>query len=248
VRLLIINFQKVFLTILTFAVTSFTTQKPSSTVLIQFKNFVGDSLMDLDKTTYKNELGQEYTLSKFKYYISNIQLMNASGKNFSSKECFLVNEDKKESLKLSLDGIEAGEYSSISFLLGVDSVRNCSGIQDGALDPVQGMFWAWNTGYIFLKIEGHSPVSQSPGRIFEYHIGGYKEPVNSIRKIELKFKNGMFHVEDGKNAKINIKADAAEVFKNPVEIDFLKLSSVTDLSNAKMIADNYADMFSIIEN
>jgi hypothetical protein len=47
----------------------------------------------------------------------------------------------KSELNTSLKNITA-----IKFLLGVDSLKNVSGIQTGALDPAKGMFWTWNTG------------------------------------------------------------------------------------------------------
>jgi len=110
------------------------------------------------------------------------------------------------------------------------------------------MFWAWNTGYIFLKLEGHSTASTSPSHIFEYHIGGYKQPNNCIRKINLDFaKQDGIKLTASKNSTITIKADASEVLKTPTLVDFSKLSSVSDFHNATTIADNYADMFSIMK-
>ncbi|MDB5282084.1 MAG: hypothetical protein JWO06_1159 [Bacteroidota bacterium] len=212
---------------------------------IQFKNYVGNELLKLDSGAYKNEAGQLYTVSKFKYYIGHIQLKKADGTEYVSKEYFLLNEDEESTKQLTLSDVPPGDYKEISFLLGVDSLSNCSGAQSGALDPVNGMFWAWNTGYIFLKMEGSSPVSTSPGHFLEFHIGGYKEPNNCIRKISLPLKAGIKIAEEKPNALI-IKTDIAEVFRSPVTVDFSKYSSVTDFHNAGMIADNYSDMFSIL--
>jgi hypothetical protein len=44
---------------------------------------------------------------------------------------------------------------------------------------------------------------------------------------------------------LHIKADVGEILKTPTLVDFSQLSSVTDFHNAKTIADNYSDMFSI---
>jgi hypothetical protein len=54
------------------------------------------------------------------------------------------------------------DITGIRFLLGVDSARNVSGIQTGALDPARGMFWTWNSGYVMAKIEGSSPSAHVP--------------------------------------------------------------------------------------
>ena len=219
------------------------TQKKENMLTLQFENFAGNEILKLDNVVYKNELNQPFTVTKFKYYISNILLKRKDGKEFLFKEYFLVNEDEPESKNVLLKNIPMGEYESISFIIGVDSASNCSGAQSGALDPVNGMFWAWNTGYIFLKLEGKSSFSKQPANIFEYHIGGYKAPANCIHKTELKLN---LNVSENSKNKVNIKADVLEILKTPIAIDFAKLSSVTDFHNAAMIADNYKDMFRVI--
>jgi hypothetical protein len=219
---------------------------PKTQVQIQFNNYVGNSVLQLD-STYKNELGQAFTVSNFKYYISNVCLKNVDGKNYVIRDYFLINELEEESKKITLNNIPEGNYTSIEFMLGVDSLHNCSGLQSGALDPVNGMFWAWNTGYVFLKLDGQSSASKSVGHIFEYHIGGYKQPANSMRKITLNLKNNKLVSASNPLLSLSIKADVLEVLKTPTVIDFSKLPSVTDTRNASIIANNYADMFSVLE-
>ena len=214
-------------------------------VLIQLKHYAGNTVLQFD-SMYKNELGQAFTVSNFRYYIGNIRLKKADGKSFFLPDYFLIDERDEDSKQITLNDVPEGNYISIEFLIGVDSLHNCSGAQEGALDPVNGMFWAWNTGYIFLKLEGQSPASKSPGTIFEYHIGGYKQPSDCIRKVTLNFKNNQV-VTTATSTSIFIKADVLEILKIPTTIDFSKLSSVTDFHHAATIADNYDDMFSLTE-
>jgi hypothetical protein len=212
---------------------------------INFKHVVGNEILKLDSMHYKNELGQDFSISKFKYYVGEIHLTNAKGKDFISKDYFLINEDEDLSKQINLSNIPNGIYTSIHFILGVDSLHNCSGAQSGALDPLNAMFWAWNTGYIFLKLEGNSSFSKSPGGMFEYHIGGYKQPTNSIRQIKLDLSSTPLII-NSKTSQVNLQSDAAELLKTPNSIDFSVLSSVTDLKNAELIANNYKDMFSVL--
>ena len=143
-------------------------------------------------------------------------------------------------------GVPDDKYQSISFTIGVDSIHNCSGLQTGALDPTNAMFWAWNTGYIFLKLEGTADASHSPGHFFEYHIGGFRAPNNSIRSITLPFEKTL-KVKAKSKPIVRIKADVLEIFKSPTVIDFSKTSVVTDFHNAGIIADNYTNMFSVLQ-
>ena len=206
---------------------------------------MGNAILQSD-STYKNALGQDFTIANFKYYIGNICLKKADGKTYTTQEYFLINEHEEDSKQITLNDIPEGNYISIEFIIGVDSLHNCSGLQQGSLDPTNGMFWAWNTGYVFLKLDGQSPSSKSFGNVFEYHIGGYKQPTNSIRKISLNFKGDKI-VSAVTPLSLLIKADVLEVLKTPTIIDFSKLPSVTDTRNAAIIANNYVDMFSLLE-
>ncbi len=211
---------------------------------LSFNHFVNNQALKLDSSIYKNELGQTFTVSKLKYYVSNFHFKAVSGKDLFINETFLIDEDEEGSKKILLSKVPEGNYSSMDFIIGVDSLHNCSGAQSGALDPVNGMFWAWNTGYIFLKLEGYAKTSLSPGHFFEYHIGGYKQPTNCIRKVSFDLsKNGKAITKE-----IKIKVNVLEILKTPNAIDFSKLSSVTDLKNARVIADNYKDMFELMPN
>jgi hypothetical protein len=66
--------------------------------------------------------------------------------------------------------------SSSQWLLGTDSLMNVSGALSGALDPVLGMYWAWHSGYINIKIEGMSMKCPTRNHRFQFHLGGYVAP------------------------------------------------------------------------
>ena len=72
--------------------------------------------------------------------------------------------------------------------LGVDETYNTSGANAGDLDPVNGMFWSWQSGYINFKIEGVSPSCITRKNKFQFHIGGYKAPYQTIRELDIKLK------------------------------------------------------------
>ncbi len=215
-------------------------------VTIQFRHFAGMDALMLDSAVYKNDLGQSFRITKLKYYISNIHLIREKGGDFEVNSSFLIDDRDEKTKKITLSPVPEDSYSSMEFILGVDSLHNCNGAQSGALDPVNAMFWAWNSGYVFLKLEGKSPSSASSGNMLEYHIGGYKSPYNCIRKIKIAFPGKLFIGSEPGNKSIELKADILEILKNPVSIDFSKLSSVTDFHNSTTIANNYQDMFSLL--
>ena len=226
----------------------FFSQKTTSNLTLQLNHFVGDKMLILDDSTYVNSLHQTFTISKFTYYIGQLKFNRNDGTFFFIDDYYLVSEDeeKKSSKSISFNTIPEGEYQSIEFILGVDSARNCSGAKSGALDPINAMFWTWNTGYIFLKLEGKSKFSSVPGTILEYHIGGFKQLENCIRKVKIPFNQS---VRIGKNnsVKIQLKVDVYEILKNPTTIDFSQIPVVNSPLNAKVIANNYADIFQLLE-
>jgi hypothetical protein len=62
--------------------------------------------------------------------------------------------------------------NKISLLFGIDSAIQISGVGTGALDPLRGMYWTWQTGYVQWKMEGAIRVDglESP---LELHLGGF---------------------------------------------------------------------------
>jgi len=62
--------------------------------------------------------------------------------------------------------------NKISLLFGIDSTIQVGGVGTGALDPLRGMYWTWQTGYVQWKMEGAIRVDgvESP---LELHLGGF---------------------------------------------------------------------------
>lgn len=214
-------------------------------VNLRFQNEVGDLPLIIDSVNYKNELNQDFTISKFKFYISNVSFENTNGAQTAPSTSFLIDQEDSLSLSTNSISIPSGIYSSIEFILGVDSLHNVSGAQNGALDVVNTMFWTWNSGYIFMKLEGNSSFSNSPGHFFEYHIGGFKEPYNAIRKIKLTFDQPV-EISKHKLTDILINVNVLEILQHPNSIDFSKNSSIVEPFQSKIVSDNYEDIFSII--
>ncbi len=190
---------------------------------------------------YTTPLGEKIIIQKFRYYISHISITDRKGKQvILPANYFLV--DAADSLSriihLSLASTDIG---SIQFLLGVDSIRNVSGVQTGALDPMKGMFWTWNSGYIMAKLEGISESSAIGGHYFTYHIGGFRGENNTLKIISLPISGAKEAIQE-----IHITADVLAWFKNKSDIKISE-TPVCHMPGvlAKKIADNYSSMFSI---
>lgn len=221
---------------------------PPNTASLQlsFSNLVNGQPMVLRTANYVNAAGESFNITMFRYYVSNFSLTTTGGEEITlTPEYFLVNEDKDSTKVINLQNLPSGTYRSITFLIGVDSARNNSGAQTGALDPVNGMFWTWNSGYVMAKLEGTSPVSTMPANLVEFHIGGFKGANNSLRRVQLTFPAAVQLGQNG-HADFKISADAYTWFDQPNRISFQQLPSCTSAgAQAAAIADNYKNMFTI---
>lgn len=200
---------------------------------------------------YTNTWGEPYTVSAFKFYITQIRLLNTDSGisyNVNKDEYFLVDHSDPNSIQLKLKAVPS-TYNAIAFMVGVDSTRNVSGAQTGALDPGKGMFWTWNSGYIMAKLEGNSPVSNQPNNVFEYHIGGFAGPDNVLKQISLSFPLAQ-HVtfQANRNSEMTITADVSTWFSGANNLQ-LSVNPVcmTPGILARKIADNYAGMFTVTD-
>ncbi len=206
-----------------------------------FHNKVGDSILQINKV-YQNHFEEAFTVRSFKYYVSHIIIIYKNKKNFAVKENpHLINEGDSLSKWFSFTA-PAGTITGISFLLGIDSITNVSGVQTGDLDPAKGMFWIWNTGYIMAKLEGASTSSKAPGKQYSYDIGGYKKDENAAREIILSLPSAQNH----QPSSFTITADISKWFwsKNKLKISEQPMCHSPG-AFAMKVADNYADMFSI---
>jgi hypothetical protein len=114
--------------------------------------------------------GDTLSFTKVKYYISNVSFQKTDGSWVDMDQYFLL--DLAEGNKIKVENVPSGEYTAMKMMIGVDSLRNVSGAQEGALSPSNGMFWSWNTGYIMAKLEGESPNAEEGS--FAFHIGGFE--------------------------------------------------------------------------
>jgi len=218
----------------------------SATVKIIFNNTVKNSKIVLSDSVYTNPFGEKYTITKFRYYVTNISLKNPT-KNFREKNSYhLIDVSDIESQSISFS-VPAGNYTSLHFLLGVDSLHNVSGAQTGALDPAKDMFWTWNTGYVMAKLEGNSPSSTLVNHKYEFHIGGFAGTYNVVKSIELNFpENKSIHFTEGKTNIIRINADVDKWWQNLNDIKIAEHANITSPGKlALAISDNYAKMFNI---
>lgn len=196
---------------------------------------------------YANSSGDSFTVTKFNYYISNVKLKKKDGTFFIEPESYHLIKQVEGKKTFVLTTIPVGEYTDIEFMIGVDSLRNVSGAQNGDLDPAHQMFWDWNSGYIFYKLEGVFKTQTISG-INDYglHIGLFSPDDTTQKTCKLIFPEPI-RITGTNLAQLVLKVKVEEVFDTPRQLGFAAYDQDPGPTTLRRMAENYKDMFEVKE-
>ncbi len=143
------------------------------------------------------ELGEKYISDKdtveietLKFYISNVEFLKGKKIVHSlKKKHHLLDLGKLGSLKINEENPENGKFDEIRFNIGIDSLTSSSGVFSGDLDPTNGMYWTWQSGYINFKLEGKTNFSTARNHEFQLHIGGFSAADSTLQNVSFPVKN-----------------------------------------------------------
>jgi len=233
-----------------------------STITLHFDNVTGDKDLELNSGKYVNAAGEEFSVSILQYFISNIQFTSVDGSVYTvpqDSSYFFVQEDDSLSQQCRIH-VPKGAYKAVNFVVGIDSLRSVSKIdkRKGVLDPsATNMYWGWNSGYIFFKMEGFSTAAPEDAiglKKYRYHVGGFggynTSTINNIKNIHLDLPANGLTLKENSKASIFIKADIVKVFNAALPLSIATHYSIMFDTFSTTVADNYANMFSVaaIEN
>lgn len=181
-------------------------------------------------SNFVTNLNDTIKFSAFVYYISNVSLQNEAGNWVNLGNYNLVDFSDPASLKLNIANLPGGTYKKMRFLVGVDSIANSTGAQEGALNPSNGMFWSWATGYIFIRMQGRFNNNQP----MTIDMGG----LQNLPVIELPIDATIIQ---GSSATANVNFNVADVFITPNNYKLDSISSIMHDAlhpNAYMLKQN----------
>jgi hypothetical protein len=209
-----------------------------------------------EETWFVSKNGDSIQFDNIRFYLSNIRFETIDNHIIKDSEtAHLVDIFEPNSLKIAFQKVDFTRLKTVHFSIGIDSVTNVSGALSGDLDPQRGMYWAWQSGYVNLKIEGRSPQSKTRKNGFQYHIGGYLSPFYALKNVRLPVKVEGFNVGNAPISDIiNPKYTEGVVLRIDVSKFFENISIATQNSimmpckEAMQLADYSVSMFSIQKN
>jgi molybdopterin-binding protein len=208
-------------------------QEKKDSLRLQF-HFKFDNTSLKTNQSYISKQQDTLQIDAIRFYVSDIQIQFADDTLLKSDTNHLVDLEIPASQEIPLSLLTKKAIQQINFSIGVDSLASVSGALSGDLDPAKGMYWAWQSGYINMKIEGKSASCKTRKNQFQFHLGGYLKPNNALRTIVLKPNN---------TNTINIAVDLADFFS---EVSLSQINSVMIPGKRGMqLADTSVKMFAI---
>jgi hypothetical protein len=215
----------------------------SLSLIIFFKVLVHGKPLLLNKT-YRNPFGEIFEITRLRFYVGDISPVydEPGNKHISSPEYHLIDLSDSSSSLFEIP-VESFFFQSLRLQLGIDSADQCQGAQTGVLDPLKGMYWTWNSGYLSLKMEGVSDASEQPAHLIAYHIGGYRPPYSTIQQILLT-QDKMIRANQRGKIILEIPIELDRFFNGPTSLRIKEISDCTTPGDlAKKISENFAGSF-----
>lgn len=246
------------------------TPETDAALKVQLTPVAGDEAFQTGQT-YTNVQGRSYLLQNLQVYISDIKLIGTNGDEFA-----LMPEGQAEPVwlfdfadqtiyganatytngVLSTEAlpVPAGDYNGVTFSLGVPARLN-TGIDPvtyGTTHPLSeqhGTIWTWNSGYIFLKLDGvidttAAATGQNLAGSLTYHLG-----LDTLRR-DLSFVGSeyAFNVPVGDVATaptLGLKLDVNKLFYQAGDTLNMVQRNLTHTTNdfelAEIIMNNFAE-------
>ncbi|MDX2191342.1 MAG: MbnP family protein [Bacteroidota bacterium] len=222
------------------------------TLAFHLHNTMDDQEFDEYNTVYQSSAGRKYKFTNGEFFISNIQLTKSDGSIYSVAGIIILKTIEK--ITITIAKVPVGNYKSISFYVGLDSLTNASNPSINENLNVSTMWYgttAQAKGYIYLKFAGTIDTTSTMAGIeanmqpFEYNIG----TLGAYKKVQMGEKN--YTVVEDQKMYVHMYCNYLALF-NGIQINkSANLKVLTPADNttqlAKTIIDNIPSMFSYEE-
>jgi hypothetical protein len=214
----------------------------TSKVSVQVNNQVDGTNITLGSGSHVNTSGETYSEKMLKYYLGHITLIDENGNEVALNEHALIDQSVPASSLISKDAVPIAHYTKIRFNVGIEHSHNHTGDQEGVLDPINGMIWTWDTGYIFFKHEGSFVDSEGDNAPIVYHYG----TDDAFTVVELPIA---FH-STGNEVKLNLNFNLNALYGSPNTIAFdgnnaHQSTGAGDIPWINNMSENFQSAFSV---
>ncbi|MFI5221643.1 MAG: MbnP family protein [Bacteroidia bacterium] len=177
--------------------------------------FDNSSPILFDSIMYTNAANFKMSISRMQYYLSGFVFYKSDGSTFNANQVAYFDAKDSNFSSVKIGNIPFGDYTGLSFYLGVDPANNISNKLPTTAENIN-MAWPdlMGGGYHFIRLEGNY-IDTTTVYGFALHVGKNANLV-TIPKLIKSFSIGTT------DATIQLKMNISEWFKNPAIYDFDK--------------------------
>lgn len=149
-------------------------------IIIQFNQ--GNKPLNVGDTISMED--GKFVVSSFKFYLGSLNGITQKGRKINmlaSEQLIDLSQSNIYNIPIVIP--RRGKIDSTEMGIGIDSVAHRTVAYSNDLDPVNSMYWAWQSGFIQLKLEGQWMQYSANSESVEWHLGGYRWPYSTARSV-----------------------------------------------------------------
>lgn len=221
----------------------------TNTLTFHFDHTVDGKGVVYNDIQYENEAGNQYSVMTLRYLVSDIRLHHYDGTLVKLDTFHYRDIDIPETRTLTVKNVPNGHYNYISFIFGLDSIKN----KDFALPPTQdynNMEWPipMGGGYHYMKFEGRYILTNGETGSFNTHTGRLKTMNGTIYEnfIHVILPKSAFVLNDD-NWEMQVYMNLNEWYREPnvYNIESFGPAIMNNQQAQQMLKENGADAFSL---
>ena len=201
---------------------------------INFKHYVDGLELVVNEMIYTNPSNDNYSIQTLRYLISDITLHSNNGEKALLDEVHFIDISINSTLTLSIPQIYYQNYNSISFTMGLDSIKNITNL---FLNENFFPSFVWpeflGGGYHYMQLEGD----------FNTVFNGYTTHTGATNGVDFSF-NKIFPIAD--ITEININMEITNWYKNPETLNLTTDGIMENIDKQVILkANGIEDVFSV---
>jgi cytochrome c peroxidase len=145
------------------------------TLEISIRNTFNGNPLILDSLRYENGASETLAFTRVSVLLSGFAIERENGEWVEITDQYAWLDAAKRRTTFQLEGLPAGKYRALRFHIGPDATTNNAAISklpaDHPLNPnLNNLHWSWQSGYIFMAIEGHFRGATGEMNGYAYHL------------------------------------------------------------------------------
>ena len=220
---------------------------PTGTLYLHLHTNVDTNEIDDYKTIYPDGNGHRVFLTLAQLYVSGVKAIKADGSTIALDSAIILKT--KEFEQFRVQQLPAGDYTSVSFLIGLNATNNQANPANypatSALSVQQPSMWFGSTsqGYMFVNLQGGVDTTRAQNapstqfQPFSYQLGTAGE----LTTITMPAKK--FTISPGQGQEVHITIDYAKLLQGLNLKTETKATPFSNLTLANKVAANISAMF-----